>query len=93
LICSVEFFDLLSSLKEEEWDEDLKSVCEKSLKEEFVCVVCFFVKFSVLENIHFDCEFCDSILILSLLFVSEFVASSIFSSILKNLASENQSSV
>ncbi len=66
--------------------------CEEDLREEFVCVVCFFVEFSVLENVHFDCEFCDSILILSLLSVSEFVASSIFSSTLENFASENQSS-
>jgi hypothetical protein len=38
-------------------------------------------------------EFCDSILILLLLFVSEIVASSIFSSILENLVNENQLSV
>ncbi len=57
-----------------------------------MCVVCFFAEFSVLENVHFDYEFCDSILILSLLFVSESVAFSIFSSILENLANENQSS-
>ncbi len=56
-----------------------------------MCVVCFFAEFSVFENVHFDCEFCDSILIFSLLSVSEFVASSIFSSTLENFASENQS--
>ncbi len=92
-VCSVEFFDSLPFLKEEEWDEDLKFVCEKSLKEEFVCVVCLFAELFVFENVHFDCELCDSILIFSLLFVFESVASSIFSSILENLASENQSSV
>jgi hypothetical protein len=56
-----------------------------------VCVVCFFVVFSVFENVYFDCEFCDSILILFLLSMFEFVTFSIFSSILKNLANENQS--
>jgi hypothetical protein len=85
-VCSVEFFDSLSSFDEEKWDEDLEFVCEKNLRKELVCVVCLFAEFSVLENVHFDCEFCDSILIFSLLFVSEFVASSIFSSILENLA-------
>ncbi len=58
-----------------------------------MCVVCLFAEFFVLENVHFDCEFCDSILILSLLFVSEFVASSIFFSTLENFANENQSFV
>jgi hypothetical protein len=58
-----------------------------------VCAVCSFAEFSVSKNVHFDCEFCDSILILFLLFDSEFVASSIFSSILKNFVSENQSSM
>jgi hypothetical protein len=53
-------------------------------------VVCFFAEFFVSKNVYFDCEFCDSILILFLLFVSEFVASSIFSSILENLVNENQ---
>jgi hypothetical protein len=57
-----------------------------------VCVVCFFAEFSVPKNVHFDCEFCDSILILSLLFVFESVASSIFSSILENFANEDSSS-
>ncbi len=56
-----------------------------------MCVVCLFAEFSVLENVHFDCEFCDSILILSLLSVSESVAFSIFSSTLENFANENQS--
>jgi hypothetical protein len=88
----VEFFVSVSSLKKKDWEEVSKFKCEKNLKEEFVCVVCFFAEFSVFENVHFDCEFCDSILILSLLFVFEFVASSIFSSNLENLANENQSS-
>ncbi len=57
-----------------------------------MCVVCLFAEFSVFENVHFDCEFCDSILILFLLFVFESVASSIFFSTLENLANENQSS-
>ncbi len=57
-----------------------------------MCVVCFFAEFSVSKNVHFDCEFCDSILILSLLFVFESVASSIFSSILENFADEDSSS-
>jgi hypothetical protein len=63
------------------------------LNEKFVCVVCSFAEFSVSKNVHFDCEFCDSILIFSLLFDSEFVAFSIFSSILKNFVNENQSSM
>ncbi len=92
-ICFVEFFASVSSLKEEDCEEVSKFECEEDLKEEFVCVVCLFAEFSVLKNVHFDCEFCDSILILSLLSVSEFVASSIFSSTLENFASENQSSV
>jgi hypothetical protein len=89
-ICFVEFFASVSSLKKEDWKEVSKFECEEDLREEFVCVVCFFAEFSVFENVHFDCEFCDSILILSLLFVSEFVASSIFSSTLENFANENQ---
>ncbi len=91
-VCFVEFFDFLSSLKEEEWNEELMSVCEKSLKEEFVCVVCFFAEFVVLENVHSNCEFCDSTLILSRFSVSEFVASLVVSSTLENFANETQSS-
>jgi hypothetical protein len=91
-ICSVEFFASVSSLEKEDWEKVSEFECEEDLKEEFVCVVCLFAEFFVFENVHFDCEFCDSILILSLLFVSESVASSIFSSTLKNLANENQSS-
>jgi hypothetical protein len=87
----VEFFASVSSLKEEDWEKISKSEIEKCLCEKFVCVVYLFVKFSVSKNVHFDCEFCDSILILSLLFDFEFVASSIFFSILENLVSENQS--
>jgi hypothetical protein len=68
------------------------SVCEESLEEEFVCVVCLFVEFVVLENVHSSCEFCDSTLILSRLSVFEFVASLVVSSALKNLANETQSS-
>ncbi len=58
-----------------------------------MCAVWFLVEFALSKNIHFDCEFCDSILILSRLSASEFVAFLIFSSTLKNLANENQSSV
>jgi hypothetical protein len=89
----VEFFASVSSLKKKDWKEVSKFECEENLKKEFACVVYLFVEFFVLENVHFDCEFCDSILIFSLLFMFEFVASSIFSSTLKNLANENQSSV
>jgi hypothetical protein len=85
----VEFFASVSWLKKEDWKKISKFECEKDLREEFVCVVCLFAEFFVLENVHFDCEFYDSILILFLLFVFEFVASSIFSSTLKNLANEN----
>jgi hypothetical protein len=91
-ICSVEFFDSLSSLEEEDWKEISKFDFEKNLSEEFVCVVCLFAEFSVSKDVHFDCEFCDSILILSLLSVFEFVVSSIFSSILENIANEDSSS-
>jgi hypothetical protein len=89
----VEFFASVSSLKEEDWKEVSKSEIEECLNEKFVCAVCSFAEFSVSKNVHFDCEFCDSILILSLLFDSESVASSIFSSILENLLNENQSSM
>jgi hypothetical protein len=92
-ICFVEFFVSVSSLKKEDWEEVSEFECEKDLKEEFMCVVCLFAEFFMLENIHFDCEFCDSIKILSLLFMFESVASSIFFSTLKNFASENQSFV
>jgi hypothetical protein len=91
-ICFVEFFASVSSLKKEDWEKVSKFECEKDLRKKFVCVVCFFAEFSVFENVHFDCEFCDSILIFSLLFVFESVASSIFSSTLENFANENQSS-
>jgi hypothetical protein len=63
------------------------------LKKEFVCIACFFAEFFVLENVHFDCEFCDSILIFSRLSAFEFVTSFVVSSTLKNLANENQSFV
>ncbi len=56
-------------------------------------VVYFFIEFFVLENVHFDCEFCDSFLIFFLLFVFEFVAFFVVSSILKNFSNENQSSI
>jgi hypothetical protein len=92
-ICSVEFFDSLSSLKEEDWEKISEFDFEKNLREEFVCVVCSFAEFSVFENVHFDCEFCDSFLIFSLLFVFEFVASLVVSSTLENLLSEDQSSM
>ncbi len=71
-VCSVEFFDSLSILKKEEWNEDLKSHYENNLKEKLMCVVCFFVEFSMLENVHFDCEFCDSTLILFFAFCAWF---------------------
>ncbi len=90
-ICSVEFFDSLSSLREKDWEEISKFDFEKNLKEEFVCVACSFAEFSVFENAHFDCEFCDSFLILFLLSMSESIAFLIFSSTLENLANENQS--
>jgi hypothetical protein len=89
----VEFFVFVSSLKKKDWKEISKSEVEKCLNEIFVCAVCSFVEFSVSKNVHFDCEFCDSILILSLFFDSEFVAFSIFFLILENLVNENQSSM
>jgi hypothetical protein len=58
-----------------------------------VCVACSFAEFSVSENVHFDCEFCDSSLILSLLSVFESVASLVVSPTLENLLSEDQSSM
>jgi hypothetical protein len=91
-ICFVEFFASVSSLEKEDWEKVSEFECEEDLKKEFVCVVCLFAEFLVFENVHFDCEFCDSILIFFLLFVFESVAFSIFSSTLENLASENQSS-
>jgi hypothetical protein len=63
------------------------------LNEKFLCVVCFFAEFFVLENVHSNCEFCDSTLILSRLSVFEFVVSLVVSSTLENLSSENQSFV
>ncbi len=63
------------------------------MKEKFVCVVCLFAEFVLSKDIHFDCEFCDSILILSRFSASEFVAFLIFSSTLKNFANENRSFV
>jgi hypothetical protein len=66
---------------------------KKNLKREFVCLIYSFVEFVVSKNVHFDCEFCDSILIFFLLFVFKFVVFSNFSSILKNLANENRLSV
>jgi hypothetical protein len=82
----------LSSLEKKEWEEDLESVCEKSLRKEFACVVCLFAEFSMLENVHFDCEFCDSILILSLLSVLDSIVSSVASSVLSDFTDENRSS-
>ncbi len=58
-----------------------------------MCAVCFFAEFALSKDIHFDCEFCDSTLILSRLSAFESVASLIFSSTLENLANEIQSSV
>ncbi len=92
-ICFVEFFSSVSSLEEEDWEEISKFEFEESLKEKFVCAVCFFAEFALSKDIHFDCEFCDSTLILSRFSASEFVASLIFLSTLENFANENQSSV
>ncbi len=92
-ICFVEFFSSVSSLEEEDWKEISKFEFEESLREKFVCAVCFFAEFVLSKNIHFDCKFCDSILIFFRFSVFEFVAFLIFFSILKNLANENQSSV
>jgi hypothetical protein len=92
-ICFVEFLTSVSFLREENWKEVSKFESEKNLEEKFVCVVCFCVEFFLSKNVKFDCQFCDSILIFFLLLVFEFVAFSIFSSILKNFVSENQSSV
>jgi hypothetical protein len=78
----------LSSLEKDEWNEELMSICEESLKEKFVCVACLFVEFVVLENVHSSCEFCDSILIFFRFSVSEFVAFFVVSSTLENLANE-----
>jgi hypothetical protein len=90
-ICFVEFFSSVSSLKEEDWEEISKSEFEKNLKEKFVCVICLFAEFALSKNIHFDCEFCDSILIFFRFSAFESVASLIFSSTLENLANENLS--
>jgi hypothetical protein len=57
-----------------------------------VCVVCLFVEFAVFENVHSDCEFCDSILICFRFSVSCSVASFVVSSILESSARKNQSS-
>ncbi len=46
----------------------------------------------MLENVHFDCEFCDSILILSLLFVLNSIVSFAVSFVLSNSANEKRSS-
>jgi hypothetical protein len=92
-ICFVEFFSSVSSLEEEDWKKISKFEFEKSLREKFVCAVCLFAEFVLSKNIHFDCEFCDSTLILSRFFVFEFVAFLIFLSTLKNFANENQSFV
>jgi hypothetical protein len=44
----------------------------------------------VSKDVHSDCEFCDSTLILFLLAVFEFVVSFVISSISEDLSSENQ---
>jgi hypothetical protein len=92
-ICFVEFFASVSFLKEKDWKKISELDLEEDLREKFVCVVCFFAEFSVSKDVYFDCEFCDSILILSRFSASEFVASLIFSSTLENFANENQSFV
>jgi hypothetical protein len=91
-ICFIEFFASVSFLKEDKWKEVLKLVCEKNLEEEFVCAVYFFFEFFVSKNVHSNCEFCDSILILSLLSLSESIVSSAVFSILQDFASEDRSS-
>jgi hypothetical protein len=92
-ICFVEFFASISSLEEEDWKEISELDSEQNLKEKFMCVVCLFIEFFVLENVHSNCEFCDSILILSRFSVFESVAFFVVFSTLKNSSSENQSSV
>jgi hypothetical protein len=85
----VEFFAFVSSLKKEDSKEVSKLECEKDLREKFVCVVCFFVEFSVSKDLHSDCELCDSTAILFLLAVSEFVMSFVISSISEDFSNEN----
>jgi hypothetical protein len=58
-----------------------------------VCAVCLFAEFALSKDIHFDCEFCDSILIFFRFSAFESVAFLIFLSTLENFANENQSSV
>jgi c-di-AMP phosphodiesterase-like protein len=87
--CFVEFFAFVLFLKEKDWKKISKSDFEENLKKKFMCVVYFFAEFSVFENVSFDCEFCNSILIFSLLFMFKLIAFLIFSSILKNSANEN----
>jgi hypothetical protein len=91
-ICFVEFFTFVLFLKEKNWKEISKFDFKKNLKKKFVCVVRFFAEFAVFENVHSDCDFCDSTLIFLRFSASCFVASFVFSSILKNSAKENQSS-
>ncbi len=92
-ICFVEFFSSVSSLEEKDWEKISESEFKKNLKKKFVCAVYFFAEFTLSKDIHFDCEFCDSTLIFFRFSVFEFIASLIFSSILENLANENQSFV
>ncbi len=88
-ICFVEFFAFISFLEKEDWKEISKSKFEENLKKKFVCAVCFFAEFALSKNIHFDCEFCDSILIFSWFSTFEFVAFFVVFSTLKNFANEN----
>jgi hypothetical protein len=91
-ICFVEFFASVSFLEEEDWEKISKLDFEKVLKKEFMCVVYFFAEFVVFENVHSDCEFCDSILIFFRFSASCFVAFFAAFSILKSSAKKNQSS-
>ncbi len=91
-ICFVEFFAFVSFLREKDWKKISELDFEKDLKKKFVCVVFLFVEFAMLENVHFDCEFCDSILIFLRFSASCFVASFVVFSILKSSTKKNQSS-
>jgi hypothetical protein len=88
----VEFFAFVSFLKEKDWKKISKLDFKKNLKKKFVCVVCLFVEFVVFENVHSDCEFCDSTLIFFRLSASCFIALFAVFSISESSAKENQSS-
>ncbi len=58
---------------------------EKNLREEFVCVACFFVEFFVSKDEHSECEYCDSIFVFSVLSVESFSESDFSDSIVDPL--------